>query len=214
MKPAAPVGDPKSEPKTSLGNFYRAHRTEVLAGGGILVAAIAYWKSKSSNAASSAQTSSSTSPTLAPSSTLPSGYGSGGGSGSSTGASTAGYGASNNSLLNQLLSTAPSWYTAPSTITTPPAPPRTSTSPPPVTTSPQPVTVPPGGTTPPQGYQRPGLAPGTYTHAGNLATTSQNLAKYRAQVAASPNAKNRAAVTALSHRLSVERTYAKTHPGG
>ena len=53
-----PAGVPqaKAEPKTQLGDFYRAHRTEILGGAGLLVAVGLYWRSKhpSSSTASSA----------------------------------------------------------------------------------------------------------------------------------------------------------------
>ena len=50
----------KDEPKTALGNFYRAHRTEVLGGAGLVVAVGLYWRSKHpSSSSSTASTSSS-----------------------------------------------------------------------------------------------------------------------------------------------------------
>lgn len=49
----------KTEPKTGLGNFYRAHRTEVLSAAGLLVAGGLYYRSKHPSSSSAASTSSS-----------------------------------------------------------------------------------------------------------------------------------------------------------
>lgn len=57
----AGVPAPKTEPKTQLGNFYRAHRTEVLAGAGLVAGGLWYWKSKHSSSSSSASTTGSSS---------------------------------------------------------------------------------------------------------------------------------------------------------
>ncbi len=53
-----PVESAKKEPGTKFGQFYRAHRPEVLAGGGIIVAALAYWKSKHPSSGSTSASSS------------------------------------------------------------------------------------------------------------------------------------------------------------
>lgn len=222
---------PATEPKTSIGNFYRAHRTEVLAGGGIAVALFAYWKSKSSNSSTAAATAA----TAASSNSLPvdpnaGGISGGAGSTYSGGGSNGGYGASNNALLTQLLGMA----TTPGQgllISNQPPPVTPSTGTDPVTTSPQVnngmppltwVTPLPMGTsgTPPTPVTQPTLGPAPAgskspgspsaggsgrTLAQSEAITSANLAKYRAQVAKDPTARNRAAVTALSHRLTAER---------
>lgn len=237
---SAPIKPAPSEPKTGLGDFYRAHRTEVLAGGGILVAIVAYWKSKSSSSSATtaaAAASSANGLPIDPATGSP--YQAGVGSlagGSSTGAGTSysggsgngGYGASNNALLNQILGI----VTTPgqSSIVTgkgPAVSPSTGTDP--VSTSPQvsngyppqflqitppasqPVTSiisgpPPAGSKNPGQPSSGGAAPSTLAlRSAAEATTSANLAKYRAQVAADPTAKNRAAVTALSHRLTAEK---------
>jgi hypothetical protein len=55
--PAAPA-----EPKTGLGDFYRAHRAECLGAGGVLVAVIAYVRSKKSGTSSSSTSSSAIDP--------------------------------------------------------------------------------------------------------------------------------------------------------
>jgi len=178
-----------SEPKTSLGNFYRAHRTEVLAGGGIAVALFAYWRSKSSSNSAAAQSASTTPSSSTPTSIDPNAgggyYGSGGGG----------------SSYSDPYGTLP-----PGSIT--PTDPNNNglygvvTQNPPPTTSQPPVTTPPDASPQPVTSSRPALAKA-------MSTTSENLAKYRAQVASSPDAKNRAAVTALSHRLNVERSIAQ-----
>lgn len=201
MKPSSADGitTPQSEPKTGLGNFYRAHRTEVLAGGGIIVALFAYWRSRSSSSSAAAANAAAAVGAYPGTSSVPTdpsasggysgGYsgGSGGAGGSPSGAS-GGYGASNNALLEQLIGMQPAYLPPVQVVQKPPPSASTST----VASG-----APPGGSPQPSS-SRPALAAAE-------ATTSENLAKYRAEVASSPNAKNRAAVTALSHRLSAER---------
>lgn len=55
-RPIGGAGASKSESKTKIGNFYRAHRAEVLAGAGIVVAGVAYWRSKHPSSSSTAST--------------------------------------------------------------------------------------------------------------------------------------------------------------
>jgi hypothetical protein len=57
LSPAASSASAAKEPSTKFGQFYRAHRPEVLAGGGAVVAAIAYWKSKHGSSSTSSTSS-------------------------------------------------------------------------------------------------------------------------------------------------------------
>ena len=65
--PAAAGGAGDKEPATSIGQkfaqFYRAHRTEVIGGAGVLVAGFAYYRSKHPSSATAATTATDTSTT-------------------------------------------------------------------------------------------------------------------------------------------------------
>jgi len=214
----------KAEPKTALGEFFRAHRTEVLAGAGILVAGYAYYRSKHPSASSAAAQNASAATTAAGATgaidpntgvpyatelanaeaqgvavTSPASQGSGSttgyGDGGGTGYSNgSGYGADIYSELQGIQTTLANQGQLTQVPNAAPGP------------SPSPIT------SVVDGFSSPSITPNPIAVAGAhqaavqaaAATTAKNLAKDKALAAKNPSAKNVAAVKALTSRLKKE----------
>ena len=221
--PGEPAGVPpvKAEPKTQLGEFFRAHRTEVLAGAGILVAGYAYYRSKHPSSAAASNAAAATSPTGAtgaidpntgvPYSTeladaeaqgiatsAPATVGGGGTTGYGDGGGTGysgggGYGADIYSELQSIQTTLANQGTLTQVPNAAPGP--ISNLIPSATDG----LISPSISPTPSGVPtvRPALA-------AAAATTAKNLAADKAAAAKNPSAKNVAAVKALTARLKKE----------
>jgi hypothetical protein len=197
-----PDPTPAKEPSTKLGDFYRAHRPEVLGGIGVVVAGLAYWRSKHASASSSSAS------TIDPATGYPSGsaedeaalaaangagvtaapvggYSSDGSEGS-TGYSGSGYSGDggNGSSIASALSGIQSSLTEDQTLLQGLGSSPVSSLP----TNPTP-------TSPTVGR----------TNAQNEALTAKNLAADEAALKKSPTAKNKAAVKNLTTRLNKEK---------
>jgi hypothetical protein len=205
VAPASTKPSAAKEPSTKLGQFYRAHRPEVLAGAGVLVGLAAWWKTKHPSSASS-----STSSTIDPATGDPAGSAAdqaalaeqqaaasgstpysvtpGGGDGS-TGYSSGGYGGDNGSGSDVLaaLQGIQTTLTGDQTL------------------------LQGLGSSGPDPEMPANPAPGSpsvatkRTAAQAEAITTKNLAKDKAAEKASPSAKNKAAVTNLTKRLNKEK---------
>lgn len=203
----------KAEPKTQLGQFYRAHRPEVLGGIGFVVAAFAYYKSKHPSSSSTASSSTAATTSIDPSTGYPagsaadeaalaqqaagtaissvptsgdgstSGYADGGGTGYSGG------GGGISTIETDLAGIQSSISALSLTQTTPPG--TTSVTPPSVTTTPpSPVVTPtPPPTTP--------AAP-TATQTANLKNLNRELTKDEA----GSTAGDKASVTTLKKQIA------------
>lgn len=185
MKPASATA--AKEPSTKLGDFYRAHRPEVLGAGGVLVAGLAYWRSKHASSSSSSSTS------IDPATGYPTGsaedeaalasqsggYSDGGGSTGYSGGGFSGDGGNGSDIASQL-SAINSTLTRDTTLL-------------------QGLTSAPGNSTP----TSPTVG---RTNAQNIALTEKNLAADKATLKKDPNsAKAKAAVKNLTTRLGKEK---------